>query len=217
MAGDNSSAGPDPAAAPSGVSASNYPDAAPLALTQPNGRLFGIFAGHATIGGGTGGALLTTRQLFTTTASNTFDPAVFPFLGVTAGLRHSTGTGYQQRYLTALADNTIGHFMTSAIAPALLRQDPRYVASGRSGVLHRAGYALSRSVLTRSRSGRTQFNYSEIGGSAVAAGLSNLYYSPADRTVTGALTRWGSQVMWNCLSNEIKEFWPDIRQRIRRP
>jgi hypothetical protein len=217
IAADDSSVGTNAATAPSVAGASNHPDATSSALIQPHGWLFGIAAGDATIGG-TGAVRVTTRQLFTTTASNTFQPAVFPFLGVTAGLRHATGTGteYQQRYLTALADHAIGNFMTSAIAPALLRQDPRYVPSDRSGVLHRAGYALSRSVLTRSRSGRTLFNYSEIGGNAVAAGLSNLYYSPAERTVTGTLTRWGSQVMWNCLSNEIKEFWPDIRQRIRR-
>ena len=54
----------------------------------------------------------------------------------------------------------------------------------------------------------------EIGGNAVAASLSNLYYSPADRTVTGTLTRLGSQVLWNCLSNELKEFWPDIRRKL---
>jgi len=176
--------------------------------------MFGIFPDGSAVDEAAHRVPPTTRQLFSITASHTFDPAVFSFLTLTAGFRNTPGADYQQRYLTAVADNAIGNFMTSAIAPALLHQDPRYVASGRDGILRRAGYALSRTVVTRSSSGRTKLNYSEIGGNAVAAGLSNLYYSPDDRTLSGTLTRWGSQILWNCVSNEMKEFWPDVRRRL---
>jgi hypothetical protein len=188
----------------------------PSPLPHRGGRMFGIFPDGSAIDRAALQAPLTTSELFVRTASHTFDPVVFPMLGVTAAFRGTPGAGYQQRYLTAVADNALGNFMTSAIAPALFHQDPRYVASDRSGTLRRAGYALSRSVVIRSQSGHLQINVSELGGNAAAAGLSNLYYSPADRTVTGTLTRWGSQVLWNCVSNEMKEFWPDIRQRLAR-
>ena len=69
-------------------------------------------------------------------------------------------------------------------------------------------------MITRGRSGQAQFNASEIGGNAIAAIVSNLYYAPSERTVTGTLTRWGMQVMWDTLSNEMKEVWPDIRARL---
>jgi hypothetical protein len=46
--------------------------------------------------------------------------------------------------------------------------------------------------------------------------FANVYYPRADRSVTTTLTRWGMQVMWDSLSNELKEFWPDIRRKIRR-
>ena len=69
-------------------------------------------------------------------------------------------------------------------------------------------------MITRGRSGRSQFNGAEIGGNALAATVSNLYYTPSERTVTGTLTRWGMQVMWDTLSNEMKEFWPDIRAKL---
>ncbi len=75
-------------------------------------------------------------------------------------------------------------------------------------------YAASRSVITRGRSGRAQFNVSEIGGNALAATVSNLYDTPSERDVSGTLTRWGMQVMWDTLSNEMKEFWPDIRSKL---
>jgi hypothetical protein len=148
-------------------------------------------------------------------ALNTFDPYVFPFVGVVAGLNRGTGS-YTDHYATSLADNSIGNFMTSAILPTALHQDPRYFELGHGGFLRRAAYALSRSVVTRSRSGQAQFNYSELGGNAIAAGLSNAYYAPIDRTVNATLTRWGMQVMWDTLSNELKEFWPDIRQKLHK-
>ena len=70
--------------------------------------------------------------------------------------------------------------------------------------------------MTRGASGASQFNLSEIGGNALAAGVSNLYYPAADRTLTSTLTRWGTQLMWDAVSNELKEFWPDIRGESRK-
>jgi hypothetical protein len=37
---------------------------------------------------------------------------------------------------------------------------------------------------------RRRFNLSGIGGNAVAAAVSNLYYSPEDHWSTQTLTRW---------------------------
>ena len=148
-------------------------------------------------------------------ALNSFDPYVFPFVGVVAALGVGQGTtNYTRRYATALADNSIGNFMTSAVLPSLLHQDPRYFELGAGSFWHRASYAASRSLVTRSRSGGAQFNVSEIGGNGIAAMISNAYYQPADRNALGVLTRWGSQVMWDTLSNELKEFWPDVRRKL---
>jgi len=68
--------------------------------------------------------------------------------------------------------------------------------------------------VTRTRSGGATFNIAEVAGTAAAAGLSNVYYSPADRTVGGTMSRWGTQIMWDTVANELKEFWLDIRQRL---
>jgi hypothetical protein len=72
----------------------------------------------------------------------------------------------------------------------------------------------SRPFITRTRSGQTQFNLSDIGGNAVAAAVSNLYYTSGDRSSTQTLARWGLQVMWDAVGNELKEFWPDIRRKM---
>ena len=206
--------GTETAAEVSSVEAAPSNSASPL--IHAKGRTFGIFPDSSAVDEAAQRVPPTTKQLFSITASHTFGPAIFSFLTLTAGFRNMPGADYQQRYLTAVADNAIGNFMTSAIAPALLHQDPRYVPSSRNGILFRAGYALSRTVATRSRSGRTQLNYSEIGGNVVAAGLSNLYDSRGDRILSATLTRWGSQILWNCMSNEMREFWPDVRRRLTR-
>jgi hypothetical protein len=41
-----------------------------------------------------------------------------------------------------------------------------------------------------------------------------LYYPSEDHSSTQTLTRWGMQVMWDAVSNEFKEFWPDIRRKM---
>jgi hypothetical protein len=107
--------------------------------------------------------------------------------------------------------------MTTAIVPAALKQDPRYFALGSGGVLRRIGYAASRSVVTRARSdGHREVNVSEVGGNTLAAIVANAYHPPEDRTAGATMARAGSQIMWDTLSNELKEFWPDIRQKLHR-
>jgi hypothetical protein len=191
-------------------------EATPIARVQSSDRIFGVLPNTLTVDGAENLQPITTKQTFQMTAQGTFDPYVFAFVGVTVGLGQGGDASYATRYATALADNSIGNFMTSAVLPAVFRQDPRYVALRTGGFLRRASYAATRTVVTRSRSGQTQFNYSELGGNAIAAGVSNVYYAPAERTITGTMTRWGMQVLWDTVSDELKEFWPDIHQRMRR-
>jgi hypothetical protein len=178
-------------------------------------RVFGVLPNYSTVEGNQQAPPITARRAFTMAALNSFDPYVFPFVGVVAALGVGQGTtNYARRYATALADNSIGNFMTTAVLPSLLHQDPRYFELGEGSLWRRVGYAASRSVVTRSRSGGAQFNVSEIGGNALAAAVSNAYYPSTDRNALGVLTRWGSQVMWDTLSNELKEFWPDVRRKL---
>jgi hypothetical protein len=190
---------------------------------EDKNRIFGVLPNYSTVERNMNVPPITTKATFKMFALGTFDPYVFPFVAFTASIAQldndepSWGRGvgaFGKRYVTAFSDNAIGNFMTSAVAPTLLHQDPRYFVLGEGGFLRRAGYALSRSVITRTRAGRRTFNLSEIGGNAVAAGISNAYHPPEDRTWSGTVSRWGIQVMWDTLTNELKEFWPDIRRRI---
>jgi hypothetical protein len=199
-------------------------DKKPERSSKPD-RMFGMLPNYGTVEDTAPVPAITTRATFRMAALNSFDPVVFPFVGVIAAIAQAQnserswgqGTGaYGKRYATTLADASIGSFLTTAIFPTVLRQDPRYFELGKGGVMRRVEYAASRSVITRDRSGQRQFNYSEIGGNAAAAAVSNLYYPPDERSASAMLVRWGTQVMWDTLSNELKEFWPDIRRRIHK-
>jgi hypothetical protein len=186
-------------------------------------RMFGVLPNYATVEDATNVPAITTKATFRMAALNAFDPYVFPFVGVTAAFTQlenqetSLGRGpgaYVVRYATSFADGSISSFLTSAILPVLLKQDPRYFELRQGSGWRRAGYAASRTVITRGRSGEAQFNLSGIGGNGVAAAVSNLYYRSEDRSAAQTLVRWGTQVMWDAVSNELKEFWPDVRRKI---
>src|SRR5579864_2145361 len=170
-------------------------------------RIFGVLPNYGTFET-THVVKETTREAFKIATLGTFDPVIYPFIGVmTAMGSGSSDTPYTQRYAVAFADNAIGNFMTTAVVPSMTGEDSRYYRRGEGGVFSRLAYAASRSVVTRTRSGAATFNISEVAGTAAAAGLSNIYYSPADRTVGGTVSRWGTQIMWDTVANELKEFW----------
>ena len=159
---------------------------------------------------------LTTTQSFARAARDAVDPSAFLLSGIVATFNSSPGTpGYATRYGTMVADGAILKFMTTAVLPSLVHDDPRYSAAGEGSVAHRAVYALSRAVVVRTRSGATRFSVSAVAGSAAAASLESLYRAPADRSVARTISRFGMQVLWSALGNEVKEFWPDIRRKIR--
>jgi hypothetical protein len=170
---------------------------------------------------------LSTGEKFRVTVRGSFDPVEYFWYGALAGIgqaensEHTFGQGaegYAKRYGVQFADGTIENFMTKAIFPSLLHQDPRYFQLGKGGFWHRVGYSAGRILFTRSDAGTTQFNFSEIFGAATAAGISTYSYHPRDdRTVANAADVWVTQVAFDTLSYVVKEFWPDIRRKIHKP
>ncbi len=163
------------------------------------------------------------REKFGLATASVFDPFTVPFVGFLAAIGQaqnspeSWGQGwdaYGKRFGAEFGDNGIGSYMTIAIFPAILREDPRYYVLREGTSAHRVNYALKRLFVTYTDSGKTRFNYSEILGNAAAAAASNIYHAPEDRTVGRNLSTWGMLIMWDGVSNQMKEFWPDIRRKV---
>jgi hypothetical protein len=119
--------------------------------------------------------------------------------------------GYAHSFATSYTDYVIGNYMTEAIFPVILHQDPRYFRRGTGRVWSRLGYAASQIVWTHGDSGHGQVNVSEIAGNAAATGISVAYY-PDNRNVSNLVSKLGSQLGVDLTSNILKEFWPDLEQ-----
>jgi hypothetical protein len=169
---------------------------------------------------------LSPGEKFKVVARSSFDYVQYPWYGFLAGISQAENSepgygqgaaGYGKRFGAAMADGTIENFMTSAVLPSLLRQDPRFFQSGKGSFGHRTWYSFSRILITRTDSGGSQVNYSEILGSALAAGISTYSYHPhADKTLANTGKVWGTQVGYDALTYVVKEFWPDIRRKLRK-
>jgi len=187
-------------------------------VPRNTGRLFGVLPNSSTIEANTPHVDVTTKQTFRFAVEQSFDKMVYPFVGVVALLGvGQPSESYWQRYARALTDNAVSNFNTNALMPLLFQQDPRYFQLGTGTIWYRVGYAASRILVTRSRTGgHKRFNVSEIGGTAIAGVVSNVYYPPAQSTASATLARIGSQVMWDTVAFEAKEFWPDIRRSLEK-
>jgi hypothetical protein len=188
-----------------------------------NDRIFEVMPNYGTVESNLRLPPMTTGQKYRLAGAGVFDKFTYPFIGTLAVIDQannspkSWGQGwgaYGKRYGASFADNGIGTYMTTAVFPTILREDPRYYQISEGRTSHRALYALSRLFVTYTDAGTTRFNYSEIIGNSVAAGFSNVYHAPEDRTVGRNLGTLGMLLMWDGVSNEMKEFWPDIRRKL---
>jgi hypothetical protein len=164
---------------------------------------------------------LTTGGKFKLAARDAFDPGTFVLAGGIAGIAQARNdqpsfgqgaAGYGRYFGTAYGDLAIGDFMTGAIYPSLLRQDPRYFRRGTGSTLSRLGYAMGQIFWTHTDSGGTQFNYSEVFGNATAVAISNAYY-PDNRDASSNAVRLGVQLGLDAAGNVLKEFWPDTSRK----
>jgi hypothetical protein len=165
---------------------------------------------------------ITPKQKFKIATADSFDRGTVILAAAFAGegqLSHSSPAfgegieGYSRYFVAAYADLVIGNYMTEAVFPTLLHQDPRYFRRGTGSGLSRLGYAMGQIFWTHTDSGRMQFNYSEIVGNSVGVAISTSYY-PDGRDVSKAVSRLGIQIADDMLSNVLKEFWPDLHRKL---
>jgi hypothetical protein len=127
---------------------------------------------------------------------------------------HEGAAGYGRYFWHSAVDQTSENYMVEFVVPSLAHEDTRYYTLGRGGFFKRAGYALSRAVITRSDSGKETFNLSEVVGAGASSGLSNLYYPSAERSLSSTGSEWGLDIAIDAASFCVKEFWPDVNRRL---
>jgi hypothetical protein len=190
-----------------------------------NDRIFEVLPNYGTVENANALPPLNTGQKFRIATASAFDWGSFAFNGALSAIAQARndpkewGQGwdaYGKRFGANFADNNIGTYMTVAVFPSLFHEDPRYYQMGKGGFWRRSYHAVNRLFVTRTDSGETHFNYSESIGNAAAAALSNIYHVPSDRTASRNATTFGFLILYDGLSNGLKEFWPDIRRKVFR-
>lgn len=194
------------------------------ASTEPaNGgdkRIFGIIPNYRTTPTLANYRAISSEEKFKLAAKDAFDPGTFLLAAVFAGEGQVTNAspsfgqgvkGYGHYFITSYADWAGADFMTEAVYPALLHQDPRYFRKATGSGFSRLGHAVGQIFWTRTDSGGHTFNVSEIGGNATMVAISQAYY-PDNRSAHDAAKTLAIQVGDDMLSNILKEFYPDLRR-----
>ncbi len=188
----------------------------------PAKRLFGVIPNYKADRYQDVYAPLTAKEKFTIARRDSFDwPNFFVLAGyamqaqvAAGGFKNNGGiAGFSEYYGRGLGDQVIGNYLTEAIMPTMLHEDPRYFRLGKGGFWRRSTHAGLSIVVTRKDSGRYGFNISEVIGNVGVVALTSLYYSDS-QTAIGGLERYGMQLGNDTISNMITEFWPDVKRNI---
>jgi Carboxypeptidase regulatory-like domain len=160
-------------------------------------------------------APLTTKQKFSLAARGTFDPVAMIGVGLAAGIEQANNSyagygqgaaGYSKRFAAKFVDGRSSDFLTHAVFPTLLHQDPRYYYQGSGAIKSRIAHAVSSAFVARSDSGRPVFNSSYLLGDMTAGALSNLYYPKANRGVGLVFTNTAIGLGGRVGTNLMREF-----------
>jgi hypothetical protein len=162
-------------------------------------------------------APLTWQQKFSFATRGTFDPVAMLGVGFAAGVEQANNSfagygqgaaGYGKRFAAKFADGRSSDYLTHAIFPSLLHQDPRYYYQGTGTVKSRLLHAIGSAFFTRGDDGRTEPNYSYVLGDMCSGALSNLYYPAANRGAHLVFTSAAVGLAGRVGGNLLREFLP---------
>src|SRR5258707_11751461 len=152
-------------------------------------RIFGIIPNFYVSYDGDKAAPLTTKMKFDLALKVSYDPVTIAGVGIVAGLRQAADSpnypqgakGFGERFGATAADGLIDIMVGGAILPSLLHQDPRYFYQGTGSTGSRIRHAVFSPFVARGDNGKSQPNYSSLGGVLASSGLANLYYPRSNR------------------------------------
>jgi len=105
--------------------------------------------------------------------------------------------------------------LTDGVFAPLLHEDPRYYVEGpQYGIFHRALYAVTRPLITRTDSGRAAINGALLLGYASSTALNNAYYPSANRNMRDNAEAFAGSMGGAALGFFVAEFtsslWGDL-------
>jgi len=159
-------------------------------------------------------APLTTKLKYQLAWKSTTDVVTFAGVAFLAGLQQAAdeypefgqgAQGYGKRFGAAYGDVAASTFLSGAVFPSLLKQDPRYFYLGTGSTKKRILYAIGNSVMCKGDNGRWQANYSNMGGIVAGAAIVSTYYPATNQGLNilqNSLIRMGE----SSLAGVLQEF-----------
>jgi hypothetical protein len=205
------------------ASQSSASTASPSDEGQQTKRILGIFPNFRAVSANVHLPPQSVKEKFITATHDSFDYSSIFLPAAVAGYSQATNAtpefhqgaaGYGRYFWHTYVDQTSENYFVEFIVPVITREDTRYYTLGSGGFWKRAGYSLSRAVITRNDAGHDTFNISEVVGAGAAAGVSNLYYPSRERTFSNTADRWGQNVGIDAATFLFHEFWPDINHAL---
>jgi hypothetical protein len=117
---------------------------------------------------------------------------------------------YGSRYGAAIARASSSSFFSSFVFASLLHQDPRFFPQENPTFGGSLKYSARRILITRTDSGREQFNWSGLLGPMAAETLANAYLPASEQNAAQAAERYGVDLAWRFAGNMFKNYWPTI-------
>jgi hypothetical protein len=118
-------------------------------------------------------------------------------------------TGYGYRFANSFGIHVVRATIRNGAA-ALLHEDNRYIPSGATGFGPRLKYALTSTVLARSRDGSRHVSASAISGFVGGAFISRAWQPPSTAHANNAASSLGVSVGLSAGMNVAHEFFPRI-------
>src|SRR5215831_20744045 len=145
---------------------------------------------------------LTTQMKFHLAYKGLSHPTFFTFEALWASVEQAAdmtdyrqgARGYGERFGANLASGASEALFANAILPSLLHQDPRYFYRGSGTKGSRAWHAVLAPFVCQGDNGKSQPNYSQMGGSLISAALSNTYYPDSQRGPGLVFTNFGTSM-----------------------
>jgi hypothetical protein len=159
-------------------------------------------------------APLTTKLKFQLAWKSSTDVVTFGGAAFLAGLQQAGNQysgfgqgarGYGKRFGAVYGDVFASTFLSGAVFPSILKQDPRYFYRGTGSKKKRLLYAISNSVMCKGDNGKWEVNYSNMAGVVSGAALVSTYYPSQNQgleILQNSLIRMGE----SSLAGVVEEF-----------
>ena len=122
--------------------------------------------------------------------------------------------GFGKTVGVSLLQDATAQFFGAFAIPAIVHQDPRYFRMPHAPIAKRIIYSVSRTVISRSDSGKSMPNYATLLQYPISAELDNFYVPGIHPDAASTTSRIFIGYGLDPVNNLLNEFLPDVASRV---